>query len=169
MQTWKVFLLSARNSKGFPLLVGLLSIFSSGTALYPFAPVLVAALVFAPTRWRSIYLASALGAAIGAGSLTLAIQWLGNGLLSAQFQSLDALPHWLGARQLVEGYGAYAIAAVAALPVPQIPVLVALALAGTPPWQIALAILAGKLVKYGVYVLGTQLVLGAIHHRQRHG
>lgn len=166
LQLWKTLLLATRHSNGFPVVVGLLAIVSAGTGTYPFVPVLVAAIVFAPFRWRAIYLASALGAAAGAGLLALAVQVVGTELTSASLVRIDTLPNWLEGQGLVERFGGYALVVIAALPVPQTPVVITLALTKTSPWMIGLAVLAGKLAKYGVYVLGVQWTLKALRYQE---
>ena len=160
-------LLAAGNRKTFPVIVGLMAVVSAATGLYPFLPVLIAAVAIAPSRWRAIYLASVLGAATGAGLLASAIQLLGNELLARGFVRVGTLPHWLEAGQLVRSYGDYALAMVAALPVPQMPVLIVLALAKTSPWAVAAAVLVGKLAKYGVYIFGTELLFKAVRRGLR--
>ncbi|HEX8964662.1 MAG TPA: hypothetical protein VF801_16805 [Rhodocyclaceae bacterium] len=167
LRGWKILLFSARHRRGFPLIVAFLAVLSSGTGLYPFMPVLVAAVAMAPSRWRAIYLAAVAGSAAGAGLLAVVVQAVGRDL-AGSFPAPGTLPRWLQAEQLLRDYGDYAMAIVAGLPVPQLPVLVALALAGTPPWTVALAVLAGKAVKYGAYVMGTELVVTAFRRlRQR--
>jgi hypothetical protein len=164
---WRAVLRAARNRKGFPALVGLMALISSGTGLYPFMPVLVAGVALAPSRWRAIYLASLLGAATGAGLLAVAIQVLGEDLSAHGVVRIGALPQWIESERLIRNYGEYALALVAALPVPQMPVLLALALAQTSPLSIAAAVCAGKAVKYGVYIASAEAVVAAFRRFRR--
>lgn len=164
---WHRVLLAAREWKSYPLVVGLLAVVSSGTALFPFMPVLIAAIALAPARWPIIYLASVLGSATGAGLLATAVQTVDDGSLAAGVQWIGTAEGWLETRTLIRDYGDYAMAIIAALPVPQVPVLVALALAKTSPLTIAGAVLVGKTVKYGVYVLGTEAVIGLVRRVRR--
>ncbi|HEX8987674.1 MAG TPA: hypothetical protein VF816_06910 [Rhodocyclaceae bacterium] len=164
---WHKVLLAARQWKSYPLVVGLLAVVSSGTALYPFMPVLIAAIALAPARWPVIYLSSVLGSAAGAGLLAAAVQTLGDGSFAAGMQWIGTAEGWLETRTLIRDYGDYAMAITAALPVPQVPVLVALALAKTSPLTIAAAVLVGKCVKYGAYVLGTEAVIGLVRRVRR--
>lgn len=161
--SWRAILHGSRLSLAYPALVALLAVVSAGTGLYPYGPVLVAAVVFAPERWRSTYLAACLGAATGATLLTLTVQSLGGQQLIAQyFPGLEQSTQWKLAQRWVEAYGSIALAVIAALPVPEIPPLLILALAKTPPPLIWLAIFCGKLFKYGTYIFLVRLILKAI-------
>jgi len=157
--SWKAVLHGSRLSFAYPALVCLLAVISAGTGLYPYGPVLVAAIVFAPERWRSTYLAACLGAATGATLLTLTVQSLDGNLIAQFFPGLDRSPQWARAEQWVAAYGSVALAVIAALPVPEIPPLLILALADTPPPLIGVAIFCGKLCKYGTYIFLVRLLL----------
>ncbi len=159
---WAAVLHGSRLSLVYPGLVALLAVISASSGLYPFGPVLVAAVVFAPERWRSTYLAACLGSAGGAALLAQTVQYLGGDLVAQYFPGLDHSAEWMAAERWVTTHGPVALAGIAALPLPQIPPLLILALAGTPPTLIGLAIFAGKLCKYGVYILIVQLLLKAI-------
>jgi membrane protein YqaA with SNARE-associated domain len=88
---------------------------------------------------------------------------VGGHLIAEYFPGLEHSARWMRAEKWVLSYGAWGLAAIAALPVPQLPPLLILALAKTPTSLIGVAVLAGKLLKYGAYVLGVRLVLKAIH------
>jgi len=161
-RNWRGFLHSMRLSPAYPALVGVLALISAGTGLYPFGPVLVAAVVIAPERWRSTYLAACVGAATGATLLALTIQFVGGHLVTEYFPGLEHSEQWTRAEQWIKAYGAVALAAIAAMPVPQMPALLILALANTHPLLIGLAIVVGKLCKYGAYALSAKVILNAI-------
>lgn len=166
LRHWKAVLLRARLSAWYPAVVALLAVISAGTGMYPYSPVLVAAVVFAPWRWRVIYFAAAIGAASGAGLLAVTLQNLGDQTIASAFAHLDRSAQWATAQRWIEAYGSYALALIAALPVPEMPALLTLILAKTPAWAIWLAVLAGKLVKYGIYILAVQLLLRAVRARR---
>ena len=88
---------------------------------------------------------------------------MGAHLIAEYFPGLEHSGKWIRAEKWVQAYGAWGLAAIAALPLPQLPPLLILTLAKTPTSLIGLAILAGKLVKYGFYVLSVRLILTAIH------
>ncbi|KXB30071.1 hypothetical protein AT959_11875 [Dechloromonas denitrificans] len=153
-----------RHGAAYPLLVALLAILSAGTSLYPFGPVIVAATVFAPQRWLGVIVGATLGAVCGATGLTFFIRWLGLGLLDAYFPEIRQSAMWSHSEYWIGQYGELAIAAIAALPVPQMPALVLAALGEMSLATLALALLAGKLLKYSLYVGGVLVVLQAIRH-----
>ena len=153
-----------RHGRVYPLLVALLAVLSAGTSLYPFGPVIVAATVFAPQRWLGVIVGATLGAVGGATGLTYLIRQLGNGLLDAYFPGIRQSAMWSHSEYWIGQHGELAIAAIAALPVPQMPALVLAALGEMSLATLALALLIGKLVKYSVYVGGVLVVLRAIRH-----
>ncbi len=159
---WTAVLHRLRFSPLYPALVALLALVSAATGLYPFGPVLAAFVVFAPQRWRSTYLAACLGATAGSMLLAHTVQILGAHLIAEFFPGLEHSQKWMRAEKWVLAYGAWGLAAIAALPLPQLPPLLILALAHTPTSLIGLAILAGKLLKYGCYVWCVRLILKAI-------
>lgn len=153
-----------RHAPAYPLLVALLAILSAGTSLYPFGPVIVAATVFAPHRWRGVIVGSTLGAVIGATALTLAIRTAGLEVVDAWFPAVRQNLLWEESNFWIERYGEAALAVIAALPVPQLPAVVLVGLSELNPLAIVLALLVGKAVKYTVYVLGVLLILRAMRH-----
>ncbi len=159
---WSAVLHGLSSSPLYPVLVAVLALVSAATGLYPFGPVLAAFVVFAPERWRAIYLAACLGSTAGSMILAQAVQSVGGHLIAEYFPGLEHSGKWLRAEQWVHAYGAWGLAAIAALPLPQLPPLLILALAKTPTPLIGLAILAGKLLKYGAYVLSVRMILKAI-------
>ena len=160
---WSNVLHDLKLSPLYPVLVGLLALISAGTGLYPFGPVLIAFVVFSPERWRSVYLAACIGATTGSMILAHTAQLLGWHLMAEYFPGLEHSEKWMRAEKWVVAYGVWALAAIAAMPLPQLPPLLILALAKTPTSFIGLAIFSGKILKYGAYVLGIRLVLKAIH------
>lgn len=153
-----------RHSAWYPLLVGGLAVVSAATSLYPFGPVIVAATVFAPNRWRATIVGATLGAVIGATGLALFVQSVGLGLVDALFPALRESTIWAHSAYWIEHHGSFALVAIAALPVPQMPAIILAALSEMGLFSIALALLVGKTLKYTVYVLGVLLVLRAIRH-----
>jgi len=153
-----------RHSAWYPLLVGMLAVISAATSLYPFGPVIVAATVFAPNRWRGVIVGASLGAVIGATGFALFVQSFGPGLVDALFPALRESAIWEHSAYWINHHGSLALAAIAALPVPQMPAMILAALSEMGIFSIALALLVGKTLKYTAYVLGVLLVLRAIRH-----
>lgn len=158
------WLFRIRHSHGYAVAVGLLAVVSAGTSLYPFGPVIVGATVFAPGRWRGVILGATLGAAIGATTFVLLVQHLGVGLVDAWFPGIRKNAIWAESTYWIERHGELALGLIAALPVPQMPALIASALGEMHPAAVFVALLCGKGVKYTVYVLGVLLLLRAMRH-----
>lgn len=154
---WRV-----RHARRYPLAVGLFALISAGTGLYPFGPVLVAATVFAPRRWKSVYLGAVCGAVLGGMLCAALVQGLGMQAVDWAFADIRQHEFWSLSAWWIHRHGSLALAVIAALPVPQMPALIVAALAELHPLTIGAALCVGKLVKYGVYVLVVQLLLRAL-------
>ncbi len=153
-----------RHSAWYGVAVGLLAVISAGTSLYPFGPVIVGATVFAPGRWRGVILGATLGAALGATAFVLLIQHLGVGLVDEWFPGIRTHALWAESAYWIEHHGELALGLIAALPVPQMPALIASALGEMHPAAVFIALLCGKGLKYATYVLGVLLLLRAMRH-----
>jgi len=161
--TWRTVLHRLRLSFAYPVLAAVLALVSGATGFPPYGPVLVVAVVFAPERWRSTYLAACLGTATGAMLLALTIESVGGHFVAQYIPGLQQSMEWTLLEQWVSAYGSLALFAIAALPLPEIPPLVILALAKTPLPEIWLAVFFGRLCKYGIYIAGIRLILKALH------
>lgn len=158
------WLFRIRHSPFYPLTVAVLAIVSAGTSLYPFGPVIVAATVFAPNRWRGIVVGAVVGATLGATGLTVAFRLLGSDLLDVWFPALRDNPLWAHSAYWIDRHGALALGAIAALPVPQLPAIALAGLSDLSLAAVAAALVVGKTVKYAIYVLA---VVGLLQGMQR--
>ena len=156
-------LFGIRHSPWYPVALALLAMISAGTGLYPVGPLLVAATVFAPQRWRTIYVFAAVGAATGAMLCATVVQTSGFSLIDTMLPDIRQHAAWESSRYWIDRYGTFALAVIAGLPIPEMPALLLTALAEVPPPLIWLAIFCGKLFKYGIYLAATVAVVNAIH------
>ena len=92
----------------------------------------------------------ALGSALGATVLAVLAAQYGPQLLEQWLPRVMASHEWRKGVRWVDAYGAYALLAVAALPLSQTPVLIVCALLGMSPWTLGLSVFAGKGAKYAV-------------------
>lgn len=155
---WHGWLVALQHSRSYPLVVALLALLSNATGLYPFGPVLCAALLIAPARWRGVWLWACLGACCGALLLAALVQSQGAVLIDRLMPGLMQQAEWRVHEARVAQYGPWVLTVFAALPIPQTPVVLIAALSQASLWQIGLAVFAGKLLKYGAYMA---LTLGA--------
>ncbi len=160
---WHSLLERIRHSRIYPLVIMVLAAISAGTGLYAFGPVLAAAVLVAPRRWWSIYAAACLGAVVGVLVLAGLVQAYGLPWVEALFPGVEESADWQGYTYWANRHGWLALAAIAALPLPQMPILILSALSHIALGKIALAILLGKLVKYGIYGAAVLAVLKVVH------
>jgi membrane protein YqaA with SNARE-associated domain len=163
---WMRILEGAQRSRSYPIVVGLLAAISAGSGLYPFGPVLIAAIVIAPRRWLWVYLASCIGAVVGVLVLAGMVELYGISVVDSMFPGLEHRSDWLRYTHWISHYGWVALMAFAALPIPQMPVLLLSALSHINLILIAVAVLIGKLIKYGIYVVVTLAALKGIEARK---
>ncbi len=133
-----------------PLLAGVLAFVCTATMSVPVTAVIVPAVLVARRRWKAIVLLAALGSALGATLLVGIFQHWGWDQVYTAFPEMRESRSWLRVTGWVARWGVPALFVVAALPLPQTPALIFLAVGQEPEVQVLLAILAGKLIKYTV-------------------
>lgn len=124
---------------------------SAFTGLYAFGPIYILAIVISPARWKTLYIASCIGATVGVLILAGMVEYFGPHIVESFFPGLEQRSDWIQYTHWISKYGWIALMIFAALPIPQMPVLFLSALSNISLAKIAIAILIGKLVKYGVY------------------
>jgi len=136
---------------GFLLVCLALSLGGAISAAYPGTAVVVPASLLMPRRWRQITLMAALGSALGATLLMVAFYHLGWTQLYDRFPELATHKTWHRVMMWVADYGTPALFLIAASPLPQTPALIFFGIARHDPVSVFVAMLAGKLVKYGLF------------------
>lgn len=131
--------------------IALLAFVGTLTAGIPFGPVLVLAVIVAPTRWKAMVLVGSLAAATGALTLLAAVNWLGESFLFAHVAEWAGSDAWLRTQAWVADYGLVALFFVSATPLPQTPAILLCSIADYSSLSMFLTLFAGKLLKYGVY------------------
>lgn len=163
---WMRILARLQRSRSYPVAVGLLAAISAGSGLYPFGPVLAAAIIIAPGRWRGIYLASCLGATAGVLVFAGMVEFYGLPMVESMYPGIENRTDWLRYNHWMSRYGWLALLAFAALPVPQMPILLLSALSHISLAKIAFAVFVGKLIKYGIYMTVILTALTSIRERK---
>lgn len=120
------------------------------SAAYAITAIVVAATLLVPRRWLQISIVSALGSAVGATLLVIVFHQLGWLQIYERFPELSTNPLWGRIIAWVTGYGALALFAIAVSPLPQTPALIFFAVVRHDYGVVFVAILAGKLLRYGL-------------------
>ena len=136
------------DSRFYPLALGVGAFFLMLSGLVPFEVVLIPAVASSPRRWKMLCLAATLGSAIGAAALAFFFQWLGWPILDHLFPSLGVSRGWITAQNWMDGYGAWALIAISALPIAQAPAIAVAGLLQVSVFKVLLAFLCGKTLKY---------------------
>ena len=123
----------------------------TATMMIPFGSILAFAVLLAPRRWAQIAVCSSIGSSLGGVVVYLAAHHLGWAQFAAANPDVVASKGWQDASHWVSLYGAYALCAFAAMPVPQSAALLFAGIVELPIWEVWLAVLIGKLFKYGLY------------------
>ncbi len=144
-------LLRRADSRAFPVVVGGVALAATLSMSVPFATLLVAAVLMARRRWKAIALWASLGAALGAAVLYLVFHHLGWVRFFEVYPDIVRSAAWRDASRWLSLYGAIALLAIAASPLPLTPALMFAAISRLPIVEVVLALWIGKLAKYLVY------------------
>jgi membrane protein YqaA with SNARE-associated domain len=128
----------------------LLSCLGTFTAAYPVTAVVLPAALLVPERWRWIAFSCALGSSIGATSLVELTHSIGLAQLNQWFPHLLAHQNWQDVQAWIDDYGSFSLFVIAATPLPQTPALILFGIAGQNGFVVFTAMLAGKILKYGL-------------------
>ena len=137
----------------FPLLVGLCAFLVTITLTLPVELLVVMSVLISPTRWGAIGLSAALGGSVGSLGLYLAFHHLGWNLLIEWYPDIAKSKLWADSTRWLSEYGALALFVLMTVPLPVLktPALAFVAIYRMPIYEVALAIILGKLLKYLLY------------------
>lgn len=142
---------NAAQGHGFLAVCLTLSLCGTLSAAYPVTAIVVPAALLVPRRWLPMAIAAALGSAIGATLLVAAFHHLGWNLLYEYFPDLATNESWHRTMSWVSSYGTLALFMIAATPLPQTPALIFFGITSHDFADVLFAMLAGKLIKYGLF------------------
>ena len=132
----------------YPLVVTLICFISTVTFSFPFAAMLIPAILLAPRRWLSIGLLCGIASGCAAAVLVEIFHYVGHEFVIARYPELLQLKGWQWASEWLQRYGLIVMLIIAASPMPQTPALLLCALANLPTLGILVAVGVGKTVKY---------------------
>ena len=147
----RAVLARSTTSRPYPAVVAAVAFGLTVSMSMPFAPVLIFAVLLNRARWRSIAIHCSLGSAAGALVLYLVFHHLGWAAVTAYYPDLTRSTAWIQATTWLSAYGTPALFFIAASPLPQSPALIFAAIYRLPVIDVFLALLVGKLIKYGAY------------------
>lgn len=149
-----VALLGSRaHGRWFPPLVGACAFLVTITLTLPVELLVAIGVLISPLRWIAIGFCAAIGSSIASVGLYLAFHHLGWNLLLAWYPDIAATKFWVQSTAWLSEYGAIALFALMALPlpIPKTPALAFVAIYRMPIYEVVLAIRLGKLLKYIFY------------------
>jgi len=134
----------------FPPVAGLLAFAATLSMTVPTVPLLCALVALSRRRWRAVAFWAVLGSA-SAGALFVHVlgHW-GALFLEAKLPELVASSHWQHLVESTSSHGWWVLAAVAASPIAQTPVLFLAAILGMPDIAVFASLSLGKAAKYGL-------------------
>lgn len=133
----------------FPVNAGLLAFGATASLTLPVVPILVSLVAISRRRWRAIAFWAVLGSTLAGTLFTCIAAHYGMAFVDARLPQLAQSKHWHYVVDWTARYGAFVLAAVAASPFAQTPVLLLAAMLGMSWPEVALALAVGKSVKYG--------------------
>ncbi len=121
-------------------------------AFIPTEAFLVSSILLRPERWIRIFVWISLGSAVGALALAGLIKGYGEPMIQSIFgEALMKSEAWESAAKFIHRYGWLALFFFAIGPLPQQPAVAFCALTNMSVTSIALAVLAGRGLKYGLF------------------
>lgn len=132
----------------YPLLVALVAFVSTATFSFPFAMVLIPAVLIAPRRWLILALLSGLASGVGGALLVELFNYFGREVVVSRFPELVANESWQLASRWLNSYGLFALMVVAGSPMPQTPIIFLYSLANPSVPGVLIAVGIGKTAKY---------------------
>lgn len=134
----------------YPPLIALLAALDNLVIIIPNDGILVASTLIIPHRWFAFALSVTIGSTIGAIALYAVVDTQGLPWILEFFPGINQSFAWTWTEGFFEKYGIWVVFAVGASPLMQQPVIILAALADTPLAKLALAIFAGRFIKFMV-------------------
>lgn len=141
-------LIFSAGHRYYPLVVTLICFVSTVTFSFPFAAVLIPAVLISPKRWLILGLLCGVASGCGAAVLVEIFHYVGWEFVIARYPELIQLEGWQWASDWLQHYGLVVMLIIAASPMPQTPALLFCALANLPTLGILIAVGIGKTAKY---------------------
>jgi len=132
----------------YPLVVALIAFVSTATFTFPFAIVLIPAVLIAPRRWLMLGLLTGIASGVGGAVLVQVFHVLGREAVLAHYPGLVDTESWRLASAWLQDYGLVALTVIAGSPLPQTPAIFFYSLADPSVPGVLLAVGIGKTVKY---------------------
>ena len=150
----------------YPLVVALIAFVSTATFAFPFALVLIPAVLIAPRRWLLLGLLTGIASGLGGAVLVQVFHFLGREAVLAHYPGFVDTESWRLAGIWLRDYGLIALAVIAASPLPQTPAIFFYSLADPSVPGVLFAVGLGKTVKYVLLAwLSARFPARFIHYR----
>ena len=147
----RAFLERNTGRREYPVLVGCAACAATLSMSFPFASLLVPAVLLRRQRWAAIAFFSGVGSALGGLLLYLAFRHLGWAQFEALHPEMVGSAAWLQSTRWMESYGSRALLLIAALPLPSTPAIAIAALGKLDLPEVFCALWLGKWLKYCAY------------------
>ena len=141
-------LAASASHRYYPLVVAFFAFWVTATFSFPFAAVLIPAALLAPRRWLSLGVLCGIASGGGATLLVQVFHHLGWETIGARYPDLVQMESLAWASDWLTRYGLFAIALIAASPLPQTPALLVYAMVDPSIPGVLIAVGLGKTVKY---------------------
>ncbi len=129
-------------------LIGILAILDNVIIVIPNDGILIASAMIVPRRWWIYAITVAIGSTLGALLLAWLVDYQGYPWVMELFPGIDKSRMWEWSSNFFDKYGVIVVFVVGLSPILQQPVIILAALANTPLHQLAIAIFAGRIIKY---------------------
>jgi membrane protein YqaA with SNARE-associated domain len=141
-------LAASAGHRYYPLVVALIAFASTATFAFPFAIVLIPAVLISPRRWLLLGVVSGVASGFGSAVLVEVFHYLGWELVISRYPNLVDMDSWRLASEWLHAYGLFALMVIACSPLPQTPAIFFYSLADPSTTGVLIVVGIGKTVKY---------------------
>lgn len=139
------------NQAWYGPLLALLAAVDYFIVVIPTDGLLISSSIAAPRRWFQFALWLAIGSVLGGVAFSFLVSLYGNGFLIWIFPTIRENQYWILSDKWMNLYGSWAVFFVTALPILSHPILAIAALMKVSIRDITVALLCGRIIKYGVF------------------
>lgn len=134
----------------YPPLIALLAALDNLVLIIPSDGILISSSMLTPRRWLLFAASVTIGSTFGALLLAAFVEAQGLPWVLGLYPGLDETTTWIRTAEFFDQYGLLLVFGVALTPLVQQPAVILAGLANTPLFKLAIAIFAGRFIKFAL-------------------
>jgi len=134
----------------YPPLIALLAALDNLVLIIPSDGILISSSMLTPRRWLLFASSVTIGSTFGALVLAAFVETRGLPWILGFYPGLDQTATWIWTSEFFDQYGLLLVFVIALTPLVQQPAVILAGLANTPLFKLAIAIFAGRFIKFAL-------------------